>query len=95
MGLKALLKRMEQEGKLARRQRKLIDRSSLPPVTVLEIIGIDRDGEAFAEPVEWDERAAGKPPQVVITGGEAARKGDRVLAKIEPAKDGATRSAPA
>ncbi|MGA7268238.1 MAG: ribonuclease R [Aestuariivirga sp.] len=88
VGLKALLKRMEQEGKLARRQRRLIDRSSLPPVTVLEIIGIDRDGEAFAEPVEWDERAAGKPPQVVITGGEAARKGDRVLAKIEPAKDG-------
>jgi hypothetical protein len=27
VGLKALLKRMEQEGKLARRQRKLIDRS--------------------------------------------------------------------
>ena len=75
VGLKALLKRMEQEGKLARRQRKLIDRSSLPPVTVLEIIGIDRDGEAFAEPVEWDERAAGKPPQVVITGGEGGPQG--------------------
>ena len=37
VGLKALLKRMEQEGKLARRQRKLIDRSSLPPVTVLPL----------------------------------------------------------
>jgi ribonuclease R len=88
VGLKALLKRLEEDGRLARRQRRLIDRSSLPPVTVLEITGIDRDGEACGEPVEWDERTAGKPPLVVITGGEAARKGDRVLAKIEPAKEG-------
>lgn len=88
VGLKALLKRLEEDGKLARRQRKLIDRSSLPPVTVLEIIGIDRDGDAFAEPVEWDERAAGKPPHVVITGGEAGRKGDRVLARITATREG-------
>jgi ribonuclease R len=32
--LKALLRRMEDGGLLAKRQRKLIDRSSLPPVTV-------------------------------------------------------------
>jgi len=88
VGLKALLKRLEEDGKLARRPRKLIGRSSLPPVTVLEIIGIDRDGEAFAEPVEWDERAAGKPPHVVITGGEAGRKGDRVLARITATREG-------
>jgi ribonuclease R len=62
ISLKALLKRMEEDGLLAKRQRKLIDRSSLPPVTVLEIIGTDKDGEAYAEPVEWDERQAGKPP---------------------------------
>ena len=87
--LKALLRRMEDAGLLAKRQRKLIDRSSLPPVTVLEIIGTDKDGEAYAEPVEWDERQAGKPPHVVIEGGDAApRKGDRVLAKIQPSKDG-------
>ena len=77
------------EGLLAKRQRKLIDRSSLPPVTVLEIIGTDKDGEAYAEPVEWDERQAGKPPRVVIEGAEKApRKGDRVLAKIQPSRDG-------
>ena len=87
--LKALLSRMEDGGLLAKRQRKLIDRSSLPPVTVLEIIGTDKDGEAYAEPVEWDERQAGKPPHVVIEGGDATpRKGDRVLAKIQPSKDG-------
>ena len=87
--LKALLRHMEENGQLAKRQRKLIDRSSLPPVTVLEIIGTDKDGEAYAEPVEWDERQAGKPPLVVIEGGDATpRKGDRVLAKIQPSKDG-------
>ena len=89
IGLKALLKRMEEKGLLAKRARKLIDRSSLPPVTVLEVIGTDKDGEAYAEPVEWDERQAGKPPHVVIEGTEKApRKGDRVLAKIQPSKDG-------
>ena len=88
LGLKALLKHMEAEGKLAKRQRKLIDRTALPPVAVLEIIGLDKDGEAFAEPIEWDERLTGKAPRVVITGGESARKGDRVLAKIEASKDG-------
>ncbi len=89
IGLKALLKGMEENGLLAKRQRKLIDRSSLPPVTVLEIIGTDKDGEAYAEPVEWDERQAGKPPRVVIEGAEKApRKGDRVLAKIQASRDG-------
>ncbi len=86
--LKALLKRMADDGKLAKRQKKLVDTSALPPVTVLEVTGIDKDGEAYAEPIEWDERIAGKPPRVVIEGGEAPRKGDRVLAKIELSRDG-------
>ncbi len=90
IGLKALLRQMEENGLLAKTQRKLIDRASLPPVTVLEIIGTDKDGEAYAEPVEWDERQAGKPPRVVIesTAEAAPRKGDRVLAKIQSSRDG-------
>ncbi|WP_373504508.1 ribonuclease R [Aestuariivirga sp.] len=89
IALKALLRDMEDKGLLAKRQRKLIDRASLPPVTVLEIMGTDKDGEAYAEPVEWDERVAGKPPRVVIEGGDATpRKGDRVLAKIQSSRDG-------
>lgn len=88
IALKQLLKRMAEEGKLARRQRKLIDTSSLPPVAVLEITGIDSDGEAYGEPTEWDERSAGKPPRVVIEGGEAPRKGDRILAKITAQRAG-------
>ncbi len=84
IALKALLKKMAEAGKLAKRAKKLIDTSTLPPVTVLEVTGIDGDGEAYGEPIEWDERVAGKPPRVVIEGGEPPRKGDRVLAKIEP-----------
>jgi ribonuclease R len=89
IGLKALLKRMEDEGLLAKRQRKLVDRSALPPVTVLELTGIDKDGEPYGEPVEWDERQAGKPPRVVLEGVEGApRIGDRVLARIDVSRDG-------
>ena len=88
IGLKALLKQMGDDGKLVKKQRRLVDTSSLPPVTVLEVTGLDSDGEAYGEPVEWDERTVGKPPRVLIEGGAAARQGDRVLAKITAARDG-------
>lgn len=92
IGLKALLRQLEQSGKLAKSRRKLIDTSTLPPVAVIEVTGIDRHGDAYGEPVEWDERAAGKPPQVLVEArpGEGIRppaKGDRVLAKIEATPD--------
>src|SRR5512143_3943537 len=57
IGLKALLKQMAEDGKLARRQRKIADASRLPPVTVIEMVGVDKDGEAYGEPIEWDERS--------------------------------------
>jgi ribonuclease R len=93
IALKAMLKKLEQDGRLAKSRRKLIDTTSLPAVTVIEIIGIDRDGEIYGEPSEWDERVAGKAPQVLVVN-EARQcikppgKGDRVLAKIETAYQG-------
>ena len=92
IGLKALLRQLEQSGKLAKSRRKLVDTSTVPPVTVIEVTGIDRHGETYGEPVEWDERVAGKPPLVLIEvrGVEGIRppaKGDRVLAKIEATPD--------
>ena len=88
IGLKALLRQLEQSGKLAKSRRKLIDTSTVPPVTVIEVTGIDRQGETYGEPVEWDERVAGKAPLVLIEvrsveGIRPPAKGDRVLAKIE------------
>ncbi len=86
--LKHLLKRMADEGKLAKRRKKLVDASTLPPVAVLEVMGLDQDGEAFGEPVEWDEGAGGKPPRVLIVGTDPPRKGDRILAKIAALRGG-------
>ncbi len=88
IGLKQLLKQMADDGKLAKRRRKFVDTSTLPPVAVLEVIGLDHDGEAYGEPVEWDERAGGKPPRVLIEGTDPPRKGDRILAKIVALRGG-------
>jgi ribonuclease R len=91
IGLKALLKKLEQDGKLSRNRRKVVAAGEMPPVTVVEVIGLDRDGEAYGEPVEWDEAKQGKAPLVLVSGkgaGKAPGKGDRVLAKIEASPHG-------
>ncbi len=94
--LKQLLKKMAEDGKLARRGRKVIDSSTLPSVAVLEITAIDKDGEIIGEPVEWDEAAGGKRPRVLIRSRkeqgtrsemQPPGRGDRILANIEPQRD--------
>src|SRR5262249_9696640 len=93
--LKDLLKQMAADGKLERRSRRLERPGALPPVAVIEVTGTDADGELIAEPVEWDS-ADGKPRRILLAGRRAlgARselqppaKGDRLLAKITPARD--------
>src|SRR5438067_2231509 len=66
IALKQLLKRLESEGKLARKARKLTDATRLPPVAVLEIVGSDEDGELIAIPVEWDEMETESRPRVLV-----------------------------
>ncbi|MGQ0486682.1 MAG: hypothetical protein ACT4SY_15195 [Hyphomicrobiales bacterium] len=61
IALKQLLKRLAEEGKLAGNRKKFIDSSALPPVAVLEAMGVDPDGEAWGEPTggyEWALRNA-------------------------------------
>jgi ribonuclease R len=86
--LKQLLRAMAENGKISRRGRRVKDGNTLPEVTVLEIVAIDRDGELIGQPVEWDEVASGTPPRVLIgsarTAGTPPGRGDRVLAKIRP-----------
>ncbi len=87
IGLKTMLRQLEQDGKLAKSRRKLIDTSTLPPVTVIEVTGVDEQGDCIGEPVEWDDRVAGKPPVILIDrhireGISPPARGDRVLAKI-------------
>jgi ribonuclease R len=89
--LKRLLKSMAEKGALAKSGRRISKSNALPDVAVLEIIGIDRDGELVAVPADWDEATAGPLPRVTLLashrhgtrGGETPPgRGDRVLAKI-------------
>jgi ribonuclease R len=84
--LKALLRDMTEEGLIAGSRRKLTRPGTLPPVTVLEIVSRDRDGEFIARPATWDEEH-GAPPRILMVeskreAGPAAGIGDRVLARI-------------
>ncbi len=81
--LKAVMRELRREGALERRpKRKVGRRGDLPPVTVLEVSGIDADGELLARPAVWDEDTV--PPTIYLTpekrGRSALAVGDRVLA---------------
>ncbi len=93
--LKDLLRELGDEGLLEKRSRRLSRPGSLPPVTVLHIIGRDNDGGLLARPSEWDEESYGRPPVVTIrrtrlnkaSDGPTVGVGDRILAKIFRNKD--------
>jgi ribonuclease R len=93
--LKKLLKQMTEKGLLAKKSRTLSDASALPPVLVVEIAGIDNDGDLYGEPLTWDENA-GAPPRILISVRKAAGTGsdksppgvgDRVLARLTKTGD--------
>lgn len=80
--LKALLRDLEEEGTLAPR-RSARASGGLPPVTVLEVLAPDAEGDLFARPVEW--RGDGTAPVILMItqpGDPALGQGDRVLAKL-------------
>jgi len=88
--LRLMLKDMEARGLVHRQGKRLANPHQLPPVTMLEVVGLTRDGELYGAPAEWDERRLGKPPRVLIETatdrGSAVRapaRGEHVLAKIE------------
>ncbi|MHA1517916.1 MAG: RNB domain-containing ribonuclease, partial [Alphaproteobacteria bacterium] len=86
--LKNLLRDMAEEGLITGSRRKLTRPGTLAPVTVLEIMGRDQDGEFVAKPATWDDEH-GAMPRILIAeskrdGGPAAGIGDRVLARITP-----------
>ncbi len=82
--LKQVLKDMQDKGTLGGKKRRMTAKGHLPPVTIIQVEGLDHDGEAWGIPVEWEE-AAGKPPKLLIelASGKAPAVGDRILAKIE------------
>ncbi len=64
----------------------------LPPVTVVEVSGIDIDGDLFARPEKWDESRHGAPPRIEIVPGEkghpALAVGDRALVRLSAMERG-------
>jgi len=87
--LKRLLSELSQEGALAGRRKEVRIRSVVPPVSVLEVIGRDDEGDLIAEPLVWD-RAEGPRPKVLLlksrrfvdVGEAALTVGDRVLTRV-------------
>ncbi len=72
---------------LAGRRRRHGPMSRLPKVTVVEVTGLDADGEPLARPLGW--RGEGEPPPIVMLPEPRALPalavGDRVLARLGPA----------
>jgi len=85
--LKSLLRDMADEGLIEGSRRKLSQPGDLPPVTVLEIVARDADGEFIAKPATWDSEH-GAPPRILMVESKrdgasaAAGIGDKVLARI-------------
>ena len=91
ISLKALLREMTDSGLIAGNRRKLERPGMLPPVTVVEIVSRDKNGDFVGRPANWDEEH-GSPPKVLIVeskrdAGPASGIGDRVLARIASIED--------
>ena len=84
--LKRLLRELQDEGHLANERRRMRPSGTLPPVTVLEVIGANPQGDLIARPAVWE--GEGEPPRVLIApkkGDPALGPRDRVLAKLRRA----------
>ncbi len=78
---------LEADGVLERAGRKqFVAAGSLPENALVEVTGIDRNGEATARPVVWD--GPGRPPVIFMAaeakGQPALAPGARVLARLKP-----------
>ncbi len=84
--LRGIMKSLEAEGHTERAGRKrYTETGRLPENALVEVTGIDRDGEAIARPVVWD--APGRPPvifmQPELKGAAALAPGAKVLARLK------------
>ena len=89
--LKRLLRELGDEGLIARgRRRSPYAAGGLPPVTVIEITGIDTDGELYARPTQWNGET--EPPRIIMAPGQpdgtGLAPGNRALAKLRRTPDG-------
>jgi ribonuclease R len=87
--LKQMLRDLSDEGKIARRRRRMHHAGALPSVVIADITGRDADGELIAIPTEWDEEAHGAAPRIRLhtprksRPAEIAGVGERALLRVE------------
>jgi len=90
--LKQILKELIHDGVLEQgRKRELAPVGSLPSVGVIEISHLDKDGDVFAKPLNWDSETPIPQINVIAEGKARVRApgvGDRVLARLIRLKDG-------
>ncbi|MES2256129.1 MAG: ribonuclease R [Pseudomonadota bacterium] len=83
--LKRLLRELEAEGAInGNKKRGLTKAGELPEIAVLEITGIDADGELLAQPLAWESNS--EPPAIYVAPpkeGTALATGSRILARLE------------
>ncbi|WP_136683271.1 ribonuclease R [Falsirhodobacter xinxiangensis] len=81
--LKRLLKELEEDGALAKKRRVYRDAATLAPVSVLEVLAPDDNGDLFAKPLEWTGEGAEPRIQLILKKSDPALgKGDRILARL-------------
>ena len=86
--LKQMLQELQAEGHLMQRRRRFNDPNCLPPVSVLQMLGPDSQGDMFAVPLEWE--GTGHLPKILMRsrqGDPALGQGDRLLARLTPVPD--------
>ncbi|MBO0752294.1 MAG: ribonuclease R, partial [Bradyrhizobiaceae bacterium] len=64
--LKQMLRDLAEDGKIAKRRKKLHHAGELPEVVLCDVTGRDPDGDLIAVPAEWDEDAHGEPPKIRV-----------------------------
>jgi len=91
--LKKLLREMSEEGKLEKGHKKQVFvGGELPPVSVVEITGIDKHGDLKAKPTNWKDEDGGdkNPPPILISAYDKRATlgiGERALVRLTRDRD--------
>ncbi|MEM8629855.1 MAG: ribonuclease R [Pseudomonadota bacterium] len=81
--LKRILKELEADGHLEKRRKTYRDPEKLPPVSVLQVLAPNADGDLFARPMEW--QGEGPEPRILLlprASDPALGENDRILARL-------------
>jgi ribonuclease R len=86
MSLRRLLREMTEEGSVEKtRKRSYGAPDALPDMSMIEIIGLDADGEMRAKPVDWQGK--GKPPDIYVLDKKRSEgylsEGDQILVRLK------------